>query len=290
MPDRAWERGLHQMVEAKEGCSLTGAREQLGRLTYQRFFSRYLRLGGMSGTVREVSRELWSVYGLGVRRIPLHRPSRRRQLPGRIYPAALQKWAAVIESAGKLSKKGQPMLIGTGSVADSESVSLKLTAAGIEHRVLNARQDKDEADIVARAGQRGQVTVATNMAGRGTDIPLGKDVAKLGGLHIIAACCNEAGRIDRQLYGRCARQGDPGSYQVMLSLQDDLLLQNLPGFVLILLQRYTIVRLPFHGLMNRLAMKLAQKKVEKRYYRARKVLLKLDRQFTRTLAFSGNLE
>ncbi|MCP3955346.1 MAG: prepilin peptidase, partial [Desulfobacterales bacterium] len=177
MPDRSWERGLHQMVEAKEGCSLTGAREQLGRLTYQRFFSRYLRLGGMSGTVREVSRELWSVYGLGVRRIPLHRPSRRRQLPGRIYPVALQKWAAVIESAGKLSKKGQPMLIGTGSVADSESVSSQLTAAGIKHRVLNARQDKDEADIVARAGQRGQVTVATNMAGRGTDIPLGKDVA-----------------------------------------------------------------------------------------------------------------
>ncbi|NNG00941.1 MAG: preprotein translocase subunit SecA [Desulfobacteraceae bacterium] len=290
MPDRSWERGLHQLVEAKEDCPLTDAREQLGRLTYQRFFSRYLRIGGMTGTAREVSAELWSVYGLRVQRIPLHRPSQRRELSPRIFPDAPKKWAAVIASVKQKQATGQPVLIGTASVGDSESLSERLAAKGILHQVLNARQDKEEARIVAAAGQKGQVTVATNMAGRGTDIPLAEGVAGLGGLHVIAACRNDARRIDRQLYGRCARQGDAGSYQVFLSLEDDLIQQNCHPAVIRFLSR-----IPAHGGMffrklNLFFIRRAQRRVEGRHREARRILMQHELQTDQKLAFSGNME
>jgi preprotein translocase subunit SecA len=290
MPDRSWERGLHQMVEAKEGCALTDAREQLGRLTYQRFFRRYLRLGGMTGTAREVSAELWSVYALRVQRVPLHRPSRRRQLPTRIFARAEEKWAALTASVQQLQDKGQPVLIGTGSVAESELLSRHLTAAGIAHRVLNARQDQAEAEIVAAAGARGQVTVATNMAGRGTDIPLGEGVVARGGLHVIAACRNEARRIDRQLFGRCARQGDPGSYQVLLSLEDALVRQNCHPLLRTFLHRWTTTNGFFHDPLNRYVIRQLQRGIERRHREARRTLLQHDHQTGRLLAFSGNME
>jgi preprotein translocase subunit SecA len=290
MPDRSWEHGLHQLVEAKEGCSLTDGCEQLGRLTYQRFFRRYVRLGGMTGTAREVGPELWSVYGLRVQRIPLHRPSRRRELPTRIYTGAREKWAALTTSVKGLQTTGQPVLIGTGSVAESELLSHHLTAAGIVHRVLNARQDEAEAEIVAAAGQEGQVTVATNMAGRGTDIPLADGVAELGGLHVIATCRNAAKRIDRQLFGRCARQGDPGSYQVVLSLDDELVRQYCRPALVAFLRRLA-------GKGERIPRKLglyiirrAQQKIERRHRMARRALLQHDHQTGRLLAFSGNME
>ena len=290
MPDRSWERGLHQMVETKEDCPLTDAREQLGRLTYQRFFRRYLRLGGMTGTAREVRSELWSVYGLRVQRIPLHRPSQRKQWKTRIFPQLEQKWKGVTEAVKTLGSQGRPVLIGTGSVAESEVLSRKLTAAGIGHRVLNARQDKEEADIVAEAGKKNQVTVATNMAGRGTDIPLEKGVAELGGLHVIATCRNEAQRIDRQLYGRCARQGDPGSYQVMLSLEDELLQQNGDSTLAKLLKPFTGKKSNWRHKMDLYAIRRAQKHVERRHREARRALLQHDKQTGRMLSFSGNLE
>ena len=290
MPDRSWERGLHQLVEAKEGCPLTDAREQLGRLTYQRFFRRYLRLSGMTGTAREVSSELWSVYELQVQRIPLHRPSRRRQLPAQVFGCTEEKWAAVIASVKRLRTKGQPVLIGTGSVADSEALSQWLTAEGVPHRVLNARQDKAEAEIVAAAGQKGQVTVATNMAGRGTDIPLAEGVAELGGLHVIATCRNEAKRIDRQLFGRCARQGDPGSYQVLLSFEDDLIQQNCRPILLKVLRRQTTRIGAFGHKLNLAMIRRAQRRIERRHREARRALLQHDRQTGRMLAFSGNME
>jgi preprotein translocase subunit SecA len=290
MPDRSWERGLHQLVEAKEGCPLTEAREQLGRLTYQRFFRRYMRLGGMTGTASEVSYELWSVYGLRVQRIPLHLPSRRRELPTRIYPKAKEKWAAVIASVTEIQTQGRPVLIGTASVADSELLSRKLTAAGIAHRVLNARQDREEAEIVAAAGQLRQVTVATNMAGRGTDIPLADGVAELGGLHVIAACRNESKRIDRQLSGRCARQGDPGSHQTILSLEDELVRQNCrPTLINFLSGRATKGGL-FQHKLNLYIIRRAQRGIERRHREARRALLKHDRQTGRMLAFSGHME
>jgi preprotein translocase subunit SecA len=290
MPDRSWERGLHQLVEAKEGCSLTDAREQLGRLTYQRFFRRYLRLGGMTGTAREVSYELWSVYGLRVQRIPLHRPSRRRELPSRIYPQAEEKWEAVIASVAALREQGRPVLIGTGSVADSELLSQKMTAAGIAHRVLNARQDRGEAEIVAVAGKKRQVTVATNMAGRGTDIPLADGIAELGGLHVIAACRNDAKRIDRQLSGRCARQGDPGSHQTILSLEDELIRQNCRLTLIKFLSGLTKKGGPFQRRLNLYVIRRAQRKIEHRHREARRALLQHDRQTGRLLAFSGHME
>ncbi|MBI9087203.1 MAG: prepilin peptidase [Desulfobacterales bacterium] len=290
MPDRSWERGLHQLVEAKEGCPLTEAREQLGRLTYQRFFRRYLRLGGMTGTAREVGSELWSVYGLRVRRIPLHRPNQRREWPARVYPRAEEKWAKVIPSVTALQNQGRPVLIGTGSVADSDLLSRKLTAAGITHQVLNARQDKDEAEIVAAAGRKGQVTVATNMAGRGTDIPLADGVAERGGLHVIAACRNEADRIDRQLSGRCARQGDPGSHQAILSLEDELVRQNCHPVLIKFLSRHWATDNWFQRKLNCYVTKRAQQRIVRRHRDARHALLRHDRQTGRTLAFSGHGE
>ena len=290
MPDRSWERGLHQLVEAKEGCPLTDAREQLGRLTYQRFFRRYLRLGGMTGTAREVSSELWSVYGLRVQRIPLHRPSQRQELPSWIHPKAEEKWDAVIASVKKMQARGRPVLIGTTSVADSELLSRKLTEANIDHRVLNARQDKEEAEVVAAAGKQRQVTVATNMAGRGTDIPLADGVAELGGLHVIAACRNDAKRIDRQLAGRCARQGDPGSHQEILSLEDEIIRQNCrPSLIKILScdpQKGTL----FRRKLKYSVVRRVQRRIERQQEEARRILLKHDRQTNRLLAFSGHME
>jgi preprotein translocase subunit SecA len=290
MPDRSWERGLHQLVEAKEGCPLTDAREQLGRLTYQRFFRRYMRLGGMTGTASEVSYELWSVYGLRVQRIPLHRPSRRRELPTRVYPKAKEKWAAVIASVTEMQEQGRPVLIGTASVADSESLSRKLTSAGIAHRVLNARQDKEEAEIVAAAGQQRQVTVATNMAGRGTDIPLADGVSELGGLHVIAACRNDSKRIDRQLSGRCARQGDPGSHQTILSLEDELIQRNCRPTLIKFLSGHATKGGPFQRKLNLYIIRRAQRGIERQHREARRALLKHDRQTGRLLAFSGHME
>jgi preprotein translocase subunit SecA len=290
MPDRSWELGLHQLVEAKEGCPLTGAREQLGRLTYQRFFRRYLRIGGMTGTAREVSSELWSDYGLRVQRIPLHRPSLRRELPALIYPRAQEKWAAVVESVKEIQVQGRPVLIGTASVGDSELLSRKLTAAGVAHRVLNARQDRAEAEIVAAAGKRRQVTVATNKAGRGTDIPLAPGVAQLGGLHVIAACRNNAKRIDRQLCGRCGRQGDPGSHQTIISLEDNLIRQNCR---LTLIQILSSRRATGGWFLRKLTLYLirrAQCGVECRHREERRALRQFDGQTGRLLAFSGQLE
>jgi preprotein translocase subunit SecA len=290
MPDRSWEHGLHQFVETKEDCPLTQAKKQLGRLTFQRFFGRYLGLAGMTGTAREVHSELWTVYGLKVRKIPLNRPGRRREVPGRIYPGQKEKWAAVIAQVNRLKHQDRPVLIGTGSLADSEILSRKLTRANITHQVLNARQDKKEAAIVARAGQKGQITVATNMAGRGTDIPLGHGVASLGGLHVIGTCCNQAKRIDRQLFGRCARQGDPGSFQAILCLDDERVVQNCPTRVHRLLIRATTTAPRAVNRLNRHIIRRAQKKRERQDCRARKALLKHDRQTARLLGFSGHME
>lgn len=290
MPDRSWERGLHQMVEAKEGCPLTAAREQLARLTYQRFFRRYIKLGGMSGTAREVSSELWSVYGLRVRRIPLHRPSKRLKMATQVYPSAKEKWAAVVKAVEEMQNTGRPVLIGSGSVADSEYLSRMLTLEGITLRILNARQNREESEIIAASGQKKHITIATNMAGRGTDIPLSDEVAELGGLHVLAACCNEAKRIDRQLSGRCARKGDPGSHQTILSMEDEQILENYHPLLVRFINSYT----PKGGLIQRklnlLIMRRAQMRIERRHREARRALIQHDKHTGRLLTFSGHME
>ncbi|NIO25469.1 MAG: prepilin peptidase, partial [Gammaproteobacteria bacterium] len=199
MADRAWERGLHQMIETKENVELTSNRETLARISYQRFFRRYLRLGGMSGTLEEVRGELWSVYGLGVVTVPTNRPMIRSERADLTYRRAVQKWTAIVKRIRAVHKRGRPILVGTRSVEDSEHLSRLLKRVKLEHQVLNAHQDEQEAEIVACAGEKGRITVATNMAGRGTDIKLGPGVKELGGLHVISSERNIARRIDRQL-------------------------------------------------------------------------------------------
>ena len=284
MADRSWERGLHQLIEVKEGCALTGQRETLARISYQRFFRRYLRLSGMTGTAKEISAELWAVYRLKVTRVPTRKPVLRRIAPPVLYPTLEAKFAAAIEAIRREHEKGRPVLVGTRTVEASERVSALLTAAGLEHRVLNARQDREEADIVAMAGHAGRITVATNMAGRGTDIKLPPDSLAAGGLHVVATEMNEAGRIDRQLFGRCARQGDPGSCELFVSLEDELI------------QRYGSF---FHKLIGRalsdakagrLLFHLAQKRAEQVHSMMRKEVLEMDDYLGDLLAFAGRAE
>jgi preprotein translocase subunit SecA len=214
-PGRAWSRGLHQMIELKEGCRPGRVLETAAELTYQRFFSRYLRVCGMSGTLSEGRRELAQVYGLRVARVPLRMPSLRRVLPTRVFADAPGRWAFVVQRARELSQAGRAVLVGTDTVADSQALSEAMHAGSLEHVLLNARHDRAEAEIVAAAGGPGRITVATSMAGRGTDIALDREVAGRGGLHVILCQANPSSRIDRQFIGRCARRGEPGSCETL---------------------------------------------------------------------------
>jgi len=222
MADRSWGQGLHQLIEVKEGCEITPIKETLARISYQRFFSRYLRLGGMTGTAAEIGPELGSVYDLAVVRVPTHRLSRRIARPDRVFLDGEAKWAAVAARVAELHASGVPVLIGTRSVAASERFAQMLAERGLAHAVLNAKQDDQEAAIVSQAGELGRITIATNMAGRGTDIALGEGAAERGGLHVILTERHETARIDRQLAGRCARQGDPGVFEAFVALDDPL--------------------------------------------------------------------
>lgn len=290
MPDRSWEHGLQQMIEVKESCPLSARRDPVARITYHRFFCRYLRLAGMTGTAREVRGELRRVYGLASVRIPTNRKSQRYQLPTQIYPKQAGKWKAVIQVVHSMMAIGRPVLIGTGSVAASEEVSTYLTEAGLAHRVLNARQDQEEADIIAQAGQRRTITVATNMAGRGTDIELAPGVADLGGLHVLATEHHEAGRIDRQLFGRCGRQGDPGSVQSILSLDDEILTQYIPEWMKSWVVRPLQLTRSASTSLGTMLFSLAQAKVERKHAHMRKDLYQRDDQLESSLAFSGKSE
>ncbi|MDB5925757.1 MAG: prepilin peptidase [Betaproteobacteria bacterium] len=230
-PGRVWSRGLHQLIELKESCHTSSRTVTLAQITYQNFFQRYLLLCGMSGTLSEARGELRSTYGLEVTEVPLNGADRRHLLPTRIYPQRDAQWTSVVKEALEISRSGRPVLIGTDSVLESEELSTRLKAAALPHAVLNARQDGEEARIIAEAGQPSQVTVATNMAGRGTDILLGKGVAERGGLHIICCQHNASRRIDRQLLGRCARRGDPGSAQSLLALDKPLISSFVPRWL-----------------------------------------------------------
>ena len=286
LADRSWQHGLQQLVELREDCAPSAARETELRITYQSLFGRYLRLAGMTGTATEVSAELRRVYGLRVRRIRPLRPSLRRSLPERLFTRASAKWRQVVERTIDLHRQGRPVLIGTRTVADSEHVSALLAEAGVPHRVLNARQDAEEADVIARAGQRGAVTVATNMAGRGTDIRLGDGVAALGGLHVIACERQASRRLDRQLFGRTARQGEPGSVELVTSLEDELLHRHLPAAVAAPLARLA-ARGPLTGLAAALPGALAQRAASRGTSRARRRMLLAERRLADALCFTG---
>lgn len=227
-PGRAWSRGLHQLVEIKEGGTATARNTAVAQISYQRFFPRYLRLAGMSGTVGASAGELRAVYGLETVAVPPRLPSQRRVLPPLLLPDSTALWNAVAAEVAAVQAQGRPVLVGTGTVAQSEQLSSVLAAAGIPHAVLNARQDAAEEALVAAAGQCGRITVATSMAGRGTDIALGEGVAALGGLHVVLCQHNLSPRIDRQFTGRAARCGEPGSVRVMLALDFPLFVRWLP--------------------------------------------------------------
>jgi preprotein translocase subunit SecA len=226
MADRSWRHGLHQAIEVKEGVPVTADKENLARLSFQRFFRQYPIMGGMTGTAWESSGELWQIYQRPVVRIPTNKPCIRQQLPTRFFDTMDEKWDAVVQRVIELNDQGAPVLIGTRSVLASLEVSKRLDAAKRAHRVLNATQTKVEADIIAMAGHRGQITVATNMAGRGTDIILSRGVTEVGGLHVISTEPHGSGRVDRQLFGRAARQGDPGSAQMFACAEDDLFIRH----------------------------------------------------------------
>jgi preprotein translocase subunit SecA len=290
MPDRSWERGLHQMIEAKEGCAITGQQETLARISYQRFFRRYLRVAGMTGTAREVARELWSVYHLPVVTIPTNRPVQRRHLPDAVYVTAEEKWTAIVDTLRRLHAEGRPVLVGTSSVSASEHLSGLLSAGGLGHQVLNARQDQEEAEVIARAGERGRITVATNMAGRGTDIRLAPDVAELGGLHVLATERHDARRIDRQLFGRGGRQGDPGSFQSIVSLEDQIVHDIFKGQAPRLCAPFWRRGKPLPGWLGAFLVSAAQRIAERHNARVRNDLLRIDDQLSDLLAFTGRPE
>ena len=290
MPDRSWERGLHQLIEAKEGCALTERRQTLARMTYQRLLRRYIRLGGMTGTAREVTREIEAVYGLDVANIPLHKPARRAYGRGHVCMTLEEKWNKVADAVEQLAlAEGRPVLIGTRSVKASEEISAVLAARGIDHALLNAKQDEAEAEVISLAGQPARVTVATNMAGRGTDIKLGPGVADKGGLHVILTEYHESRRIDRQLFGRCGRQGDPGSCEAIVSLEDEIFTVYAP-MATRLVRRLAVTRTGLPNSIYRALRALAQSAAERKNAQIRIQNLKLDRRLSKVLAFSGKGE
>ena len=286
LADRSWESGLHQMVEVKEGLPITPHRVPVARMTYQTFFTRYERLAGMSGTVHEVAGELWSVYGLPMVRIPTHLPVRRSHLGHRVFVDPSDRLDALVARCTALGASGRPVLIGTRSVAVSEAVAAHLAGAGIAARVLNARQDREEADIVAAAGQQGRVTVATNMAGRGTDIAIAPEVRDAGGLHVVLTELHESARIDRQLFGRCSRQGDPGSCESMACLEDDLFARFGRDWLLAASRRWARGAMLPAPLARWLSMHI-QRRAQHMLAAQRLQVMRDDRRLQQMMAFAG---
>ena len=289
-PDRSWEGGLHQLIELKEGCTLTPPNETLARISYQQFFRRYLSVSGMTGTAREVAGELASTYGLHAVAVPPRRPNQRVEIGERLYRREADKWKAIVERVRSVRAAGRSVLIGTNSVASSEALSERLAATGLEHEVINARQDAQEAAVVARAGERGRITVATSMAGRGTDIKLDDDVREKGGLHVIATERAEARRVDRQLFGRCGRQGDPGSFEVLASLQDETLTNHFPAWLLGAAARWPSRGEQLPPWLAPLLLRMPHRAEERRHRRLRRGLMSLEEYLDRVLAFAGTRE
>lgn len=274
---RKWREGIHQAVEAMEGVEVTVATGQAARITVQDFFLRYEQLAGMTGTAESSRRELGKIYKCHVIQVPTNRPVARIQLPTLIFGDTEQRWKAVVDDVCDVHAVGRPVLIGTRSIDKSEIISAMLKERGIEHQVLNAHRVAEEADIVARAGEQGKVTVSTNMAGRGTDIKLGEGVYDMGGLHVICTEMHDSRRIDLQLIGRCGRQGDPGTFRQYLSLDDDLLEGGLGPEKARKYKQLGENQLGSFDKKLSLFIK-AQKKVEKRHFRDRKQLMYFEKE------------
>jgi len=276
LPDRNWQLGLHQAVQVKEGLPVTGETHTEASVTYQRYFKMYEKLAGMTGTARASSRELGRVYGLKVVPVPTNRPLYRRKMPDKVFRHRGDKERAVVEAVKRLNERGQPVLVGTRSVEKSERLSRRLARAGVEHVVLNAKEHEKESRIVARAGHKGNVCIATNMAGRGTDIKLEAGVAKLGGLYVIGTERHESLRIDQQLAGRCARQGDPGTYEFYVALDDDILTRGHRKLAARLMRRHRARRGRALSAWMRMWFVIAQRRMERESLKGRVYLMDHD--------------
>ena len=277
MSGRRWSDGLHQAVEAKEQVEIERETQTLATITIQNYFRLYHKLAGMTGTAETEASEFFDIYKLGVLVIPTNKPVARDDLNDSVYKTRREKYNAVVKEIKEVHSKGRPMLVGTISVEVSEQLSRMLKREGIIHSVLNAKYHQQEAEIVSRAGQRGSVTIATNMAGRGTDIKLGPGVPEAGGLHVIGTERHEARRIDRQLRGRCARQGDPGSSHFFISLEDDLMRLFGSDKIVKYMEKMGLEEGQEleHPLLNR-SIGQAQKRVEQHNFQIRKRTLEYD--------------
>ena len=288
MPDRTWRDGLHQAIEAKETLEVNPPKDTYARVSFQRFFRMYRKLAGMTGTAAEAWREFWQIYHLPVVVIPTNRPCVRETLPDRVFATDPAKWRAIAEEIKRIHSTGQPVLVGTRSVRASEHLSELLAAEELEHNVLNAVRHAEEARIVAEAGQPGKITVATNMAGRGVNIRLGRGVAEAGGLYVLATERHEAGRIDRQLFGRAARQGEPGRAQAIVSLEDELVRRHTPHLSNMLRRRHGQGENEIVSAFTRRAFNLAQHHGERLALRQRKSVLRTDDWLDEYLGFAGS--
>ena len=275
---RKWREGIHQAVEAKQGVEITVATGQAARVTVQDFFLRFHKLAGMTGTAAASARELRKIYRCHVIPVPTNRPPKRVKWPTRIYATEEAKWLAIVDEVAEVHAQGRPILIGTRTIDKSEILSRLLKEKEIVHDVLNANYVEEEAEIVARAGQEGKVTVSTNMAGRGTDIQLSDEVKALGGLHVICTEMHESARIDRQLIGRCGRQGDPGTFRQYLCLEDELLEKAMGPKKA---RKYKKLGQKYPDRQFNQYEKLfrwAQRKVEKKSFRSRKTMLYYEKE------------
>jgi len=280
MPMRSWNGGLHQMVELKEGLDLSGLKETEARMSFQRFFRLYKHFSGMTGTGKEASKEFWTIYGAPVICIPNHRKCRRKIFRLRTYTTKEEKRCAIVREVIKVHKTGRPILIGTKDIDESEIIGKMLGEHGLCCRIINAVRSEGEASVIAEAGKYAAITVATNMAGRGTDIKVPRDICAIGGLHVIATECNASSRIDRQLFGRSARQGDPGSASHYASFEDEVLRRNLPKAMLPLCTHV--------GPCSSWAVKWAQHRAGKKSYQSRVAVQRTDTWLEESLGFSGN--
>ncbi|NBB78441.1 MAG: hypothetical protein GVY36_03215 [Verrucomicrobia bacterium] len=287
MPGRSWRLGLHQAVEAKEGSTLSDPTETLARLSFQNFYRYFPHLAGITGTAREARREVWRIYRLPLIQVPYHRPNQRSDWRPHFFTDEDAKWAAIVDEIEREHRLGRPVLVGTRSVAASEHLGRLLESRGLLGTILNAVRHQEEARIVRRAGDPDAITIATNMAGRGTDIRLGQGVAKKGGLHVILTEGHESARVDRQLRGRAARQGAPGSTHLVAAFTDELIQRHLPALLCRMLARWISLPLPGRQRILAWGFRRAQKRAERRGRRQRLLLMKQDQDTAKALIGGG---
>jgi preprotein translocase subunit SecA len=288
-PSRTLTAGLHQAVEAHEGLAISDPSQSMGQMSFQAFFRHFRRLAGTTGTAHEARSEFWLIYGLAVLPVPTHRPRIRSHARPQVFGTETEKDQALIAEIERLYGQGLPVLVGLRSVRSSDRLAEQLRSRALPFRLLNAVRLGDEAEIVAEAGQAGRITVATNMAGRGTDIGLGPGVVARGGLQVIMAECNESSRIDRQLAGRCGRQGDPGRVSTWLSMEDPLLKRYLPALWCLVIDRLAAHPSVWAGWLlktvGRLALRAAQRRAEAQARQRRRSVLEADEWMDKALPF-----